>query len=50
MTVTLENIDEFKKLYDKAVKEKKEVFVFHGADVLVTYAKYVIEYLDSIKS
>lgn len=33
--------------YDKAVKEKKETFFFHGLEILTTYAKYYLEYLKS---
>ncbi len=36
-----------KVLYDKAVKARQEQFVFEGNDLLVSYAKYLIEYLES---
>jgi hypothetical protein len=33
--------------YDKAVKEKKETFIFQGQEILTAYAKYLLEYLKS---
>jgi hypothetical protein len=36
---------EFIKKYNQAVSENKTVFVFQGCDVVVSYAKYVIEHL-----
>jgi len=32
-------------LYNQAVKEGKESFLFEGQEVLISYAKYLIEYL-----
>lgn len=46
--ITLENIERFKQEYRLAQNQKKEVFVFEGSEVLVSYAKYVIEYFDSL--
>lgn len=40
-----EIFDKFKKCYTKAVEMKKETFIFRG-EWLVSYAKYVIEYLE----
>jgi hypothetical protein len=39
-------LKEFKEAYEKAVKENKEVFIFEGKEVLTTYAKYIIKYLE----
>lgn len=36
-----------KKAYDQAVKENKTSFMFEGNELVVGYAKYLIEYLDS---
>lgn len=47
--ITLETYPQFKELYETAIKNKKDYFTFNDKPVLVTYAKYVIEYLDSIK-
>ena len=47
--MTSEQLDEkrtmdlFEAKRDLAVEEGKDRFVFYGADVLVSYAKYVIE-------
>ena len=35
----------FKKAIKKAEAEKQEMFVFEGGEYLVTYAKYMAEYL-----
>lgn len=37
---------EFKSLYEKSVKDEKESFEFQGHEVLTSYAKYVIQYLE----
>jgi hypothetical protein len=37
-----------KRAYLKAVKGKKEVFVFEGIDLSTRYAKYLLQYLDTI--
>ena len=45
-TFTLFLAKAFKRDYLKAKEKKKESFVFNGEEVLVTYAKYVVEYLE----
>lgn len=40
------NLPRFKKAYHEAVDAGQEVFQFDGSDVPVSYAKYLIEYLD----
>jgi hypothetical protein len=47
MIITNENIDAFKKAYNKAVEDKLEIFIFESVEVLTQYAKYVIEYVNS---
>lgn len=37
----------FKKAYREAEKEGKDSFTFEDKEILVTYAKYIIEYLSS---
>jgi len=37
---------ELKKVYDKTVLAGKDRFTFEGHEVLVSYAKYLIEFLD----
>jgi|GEM_PF-6488890 len=39
--------EEFEAAYNKAVEENKTEFTFDGNTVLVTYAKYLIEYLSN---
>lgn len=46
--INQQNISEFKMLYNGAVNEGKELFIFNGSEVLTDYAKYVIEYFDII--
>jgi hypothetical protein len=43
---TDELFEEFKSLYEKSVKDEKESFQFQGHEVLTSYAKYVIQYLE----
>jgi hypothetical protein len=43
---TDELFEEFKSLYEKNVKDEKESFEFQGHEVLTSYAKYVIQYLE----
>lgn len=42
--ITSANIHQFQQAYNKATELKLEQFIFEGAPVLVSYAKYVIEY------
>lgn len=46
MNVTKETHAALKLAYTKAVEEKVESFMFQGAEILVSYAKYLLEYLD----
>lgn len=48
MEMTLKDQKNFKAKYKKAVEEKKENFVFNGETIFTGYAKYVIEYIDSL--
>lgn len=50
MTITLENLEDFKKLYDEAIKSDSKYFEYGGQLVLTHYAKYVIEYLTNEKN
>lgn len=49
MSVEINNTNfwRFKKAYENAVRENKEQFKFLGADVLTSYAKYVVEYFET---
>ena len=42
-------IRQLKREYKKAVKEKKNTFIFDGNYYDVNYAKYLIEYLENNK-
>lgn len=44
---TRKSFEELKKEYEKAVDAKDDVFLFQGQEILVSYAKYLIEYLDT---
>lgn len=37
----------FKQKYLQALKENKESFDFRGQEVIVSYAKYVVEHLET---
>lgn len=39
------NINKLQKKYDNAVKNNIDVFTYDGAEILTTYAKYLLEYL-----
>lgn len=39
-------LNELKKAYEKATEDGLDQFEFYGYVLLVSYAKYVIEYLD----
>jgi hypothetical protein len=45
-TIHRGNFQAFKKAYEEAKQKKLSVFMFEGHEVLVTFAKYVIEYLE----
>ncbi len=41
-------LKELKNLYNKAIKENKESFTYNGDEYLTSYAKYLIEYLETV--
>lgn len=47
--IHLDELPQLKRAYNKAVKENKTEFTFKGNVLLVSYAKYVIEYFESLK-
>lgn len=47
-TITEKNIQKFITAYKKAIKESKKQFMFEGQEVLTSYAKYVIEYANTL--
>ncbi len=48
--ITDENYPDFKKAYEKAVKDNQFTFEFEGQPVLTAWAKYVVEYAESLKT
>lgn len=42
---TQKRYNKFKKDYNQAIESKKSHFIFYGREVLIDYAKYVLEYL-----
>jgi len=40
--------DSLRKAYDKAQKDEAESFTWEGNEYLVTYARYLLEYLDQV--
>lgn len=41
-----ENTKELREAYDTAVADGAEQFVFHGNVLLVSYAKFLLQYLE----
>lgn len=46
VTFTPEILARFKRVYRDAVDAHSDTFMFEGKEYVVTYAKYLIEYLD----
>ncbi len=47
VTFDAETLLRFKKFYKEAIRKEEEIFIFDGKEYLVTYAKYLIQYLES---
>ncbi len=47
ITFTPAKMRQLKALYEQACDEKQETFLFEGHEMLIGYAKYLIEYLES---
>lgn len=45
--LTPNEVESFRKEYKNALDEGKESFSFDSQEILVSYAKYVLEYYDS---
>lgn len=50
IALTRDRLRAFKTTYKKAVDLKLESFVFDGNEYLVSYAKYLIQYLEERKT
>jgi len=46
-TFTPQLLYELRTAYARAMSAGQESFIFHGHEVLVAYARYLIEYLDN---
>ena len=49
LMIDLSDIPSLRRAYDRAIADEKKIFRFKGAEVLVDYAKYLLEYADSFK-
>ena len=47
MIFNKEDVTALRKQYDQAVEDREEVFTFKGEELLTSYAKYLVEYLES---
>jgi len=50
LSFTKDKLKSLKESYNKATSEKKDTFIFEGSILLTSYAKYMIEYLGTIKN
>lgn len=49
MNVVKEDYEPIKKLYTDSLSNGKLTFIYKGHEILVTYAKYLLEYLENKK-
>jgi len=47
-SISIDELPKLKRAYNKAVKEGKESFMFEDAELVTSYAKYLIEYFESL--
>jgi len=47
---TEKDVPKLRRLYNKALKEEKEEFVYESTELVTDYAKYLLEYFDMMKS
>jgi len=45
---TKESFAQLKQQYKKALKEQKQSFIFYGQELDMGYAKYLLEFLESV--
>lgn len=48
MTITPKNIERLRKAYKVAVEREKETFYFQGEEFHTSYAKYLLEWLETV--
>ena len=44
------DLQEFIEAYNKAVEEGKETFIYQDVPLVTDYAKFLIEYLETLKT
>ena len=44
------DLQEFIEAYNKAVEEGKETFIYQDVPLVTEYAKFLIEYLETLKT
>ena len=44
------DLQEFIEAYNKAVEEGKETFIYEDVPLVTEYAKFLIEYLETLKT
>ena len=49
-SVNANNVDAFRQLYKEAKEKGKTVFVFENQQVLTEYARFLLEYVETIKA
>lgn len=42
------DVNKFRRAYERAKKAKRKQFIFDGQEVLVSYAKYYLEYIEKV--
>lgn len=48
ITFTPELLEKLKREYKKAISKNIDTFLFEGNELLVSYTKYLIEYLETV--
>jgi len=48
MEVLKKDVKKLRGLYEKAVENKVEMFIFKGQEIITGYAKYMLEYIDML--
>lgn len=46
VTFTAQKREELRRAYTQALADKSDTFLFQGHELLVSYAKYLLEFLD----
>lgn len=45
----IDDLQPIKRAIQQAEAEGKDTFVYKGSEILVTYAKYLVEYMSSVR-